>query len=234
MLPESICEAIKYADENGVDVSTDLRIRARRVGAIKAGDDLSSINRQYHDAITGTLTNYFEKGGAVAPFRNVFRRSMVDAFGMAFDLGWEDGGAEGYPEGDALEWFNARVEQEFGYIASVFEQAKGLRKEEDFDYFAWVTARADGFTRTINDIYNMGVLFASKNKMLTFDGADGSPDNICQKNNGTCVKLKGKRHKASWWISHGLVPYRGNPNYDCGAWECRHFLRDDEGNKFTL
>lgn len=232
MLPDKVAEAIQYADDNGIEVPADVRIRARRAGALKAGKTLPEISAQYTNAIIEAIVTYFEGGSVTSP-RNAFRRAMVDAFGAAFDLGWVDGGGEMPPDEAALEWFNPRVEQEFGYIEGLFANIKQLKKEDGFDYFAWATQRAAGYVRTITDIYNMGKLFASGNKMLTFDGEDGRPDNICQSIGGTCVQLKGKRHRASWWISHDLVPYRGNKNYDCGAWECRHYLRDDKGNRFT-
>jgi hypothetical protein len=98
---------------------------------------------------------------------------------------------------------------------------------------SYATARATGFSATLDSVYAQGKLRSRKNVMLTFAGPNGSPDNICQKNNGTCVRLMGKRHSAKYWLSRDLVPYPGNTNYDCGAWECRHGLQDDSGNWWT-
>jgi hypothetical protein len=197
--------------------------------ALKATGDLAAINATYHDAITESLITYFE-GGSLAASKNSFKRAMIEAFGGAWDAGW-DGNP---PTGEALEWFNARTQQELAFIDGLYVQAKELRKDPEADTFAWATARADGYTATVDNIYNHARIRALGNKMLTFDGEDGSPDNICQSTNGTCVRLKGKRHRASWWIAHDLVPYRGNPNYDCGAWECRHYLKDDKGERYTF
>jgi|SRR5262245_24240473 len=229
----SLSAAITHANKNNIEIPLELLRRAHAVGALKASGDMASVNAVYHDKITTSLTAYFE-GGSLAGSRNAFKRAMVESFGAAFDLGWVDGGQELPADSEALLWFNARVDTEFGFIDQLFIQAKELKKEDGFDYFAWITARADGYTRSVNDVYNMAGLWASKNKMLTFAGEDGDADNICQKNNGTCVRLKGQRHRASWWLSHDLVPYRGNKNYDCGAWECRHYLQDDKGVRFTL
>ena len=234
-LNNALVKAFDYVIRVGEDVPPDIWSKAIRAGVFKAeASDLAAINAEYHDGISEALLEYLEGGGSVAAPKNMFKRATLTAFGDAFDLGWIDGGGELPIEGAALEWIEARIQQEFGFIEMVFQQAKELRGSEDFDPLAWASERADGYVRTVGDIYSHAKLMAAGNKMLTFAGKDGKPDNICQSTNGTCVKLKGKRHKASWWIAHGLVPYRGNPNYDCGAWECSHGLYDDEGNRFAL
>ncbi len=96
-----------------------------------------------------------------------------------------------------------------------------------------MTERADGYTQAVKDVYNYAKLYAMRNKMLTFTGSDGQGNHICQSIGGTCVRLKGQRHKASWWLSHDLMPYRGNQNYDCGGWNCQHYLEDDNGERVT-
>lgn len=229
---DAVALALQWAQENAVTIPDEIRGALKAKGYIKQAD-ITAINAAYHDNITEILTGYFEGGSVTAP-RNEFKKAMSDAFIEAFELGWQDGGQDLPLDDNALDWLGARQEAEFGHIGELFQQAKELRKEEEFDYFAWITARADGYTSTVLTVYNMAKLLASKNKMLTFTGKDGSPDNICQRNNGTCVRLMGQRHRASWWINHDLVPYRGNENYDCGAWECQHYLEDDEGNRFIL
>ena len=227
--PAAVTDAIAYVSAQDVEVPPDVWVLAVQAGALKATGDLAAINAQYHDAVTESLITYLE-GGSLAKSKNSFKRAMIEAFGGAWDAGW-DGNP---PTGEALEWLNARTQQELAFIDGLYVQAKELRKDPEADTFAWATARADGYTGTVDNIYNHARIRALGNKMLTFDGEDGSPDNICQSTNGTCVRLKGKRHRASWWIAHDLVPYRGNPNYDCGAWECRHYLKDDKGERYTF
>lgn len=201
--------------------------------ALKAASDMGTINSVYHDAITSALIIYFE-GGNLTAQRNIWKRACVVAFTDAFSLGYQDGGGGETLDEEENAWLDARINTEFGYINSVFVQAKEIKAEEGADYFAWATERADGYTGALPSAYNQGMLFASKNQMLTFDGEDGDANHICQSINGTCVRLKGQRHKASWWIAHDLMPYPGNKNFDCGGWRCRHFLRDDDGNRITL
>ena len=204
--------------------------------AIKAGyisGGVPEINARYNKEIVAAMTTYFEGGASTAP-RNQFRQAMTEAFNSAMDTGWIDGGQKLPLDEDAAAWLQDRISQEAGFIGTVFEQIKELRKDAELDFFAWVTRKADGYTGTVSTIYNQAKLFADKNKMLTFVGEDGDPNHICQSINGTCVRMKGKRHKASWWIAHDLIPYPGNTNFDCGAWRCQHYLEDDNGKRFTL
>lgn len=225
--------AFAYCDANGIEIPLNLHARARNVGAVKASSDMDGYRAQYHDTITEALTTYFEGGSVTGP-RNRFRVAATETFYDVFYLGWADGGQEPPIDEDALAWLDGRINQEYGFIDQLFAQIKELRKDKEFDFFAFVTAKADGYTRTLDIVYNQALLYAKQNQMLTFDGEDGDPDHICQSINGTCVRLKGQRHRASWWIARDLMPYPGNPNYDCGAWRCRHFLRDDAGNRVTL
>jgi hypothetical protein len=97
----------------------------------------------------------------------------------------------------------------------------------------YATDRANGYAATLDGIYGQGKLRSRKNVILTFTGPNGSPDYACQKNNGTCVRLYGKRHSAKYIISRDLIPYPGNTNFTCGAWACEHFWQDDSGNRWT-
>jgi hypothetical protein len=202
--------------------------KALTTRSIKAdAEDLASISAAYHDEITGVLIDYFGGGSVTAP-RNEFNRATLDAFNVSFDAGWVDGGQELPIDEDALSWINARIEQEFGYIAMLFEQAKQLRKDKEFDYFAWITERADGYVRTLREIFNTGKLMAMKDQMVTFDGDDGAescPD---------CQKLKGKRKKISWFVNHDYVPPFG-VGLECHPGRrCQHGLFNDKGEQITV
>lgn len=223
----SLKSAFTWCEKNDVDVPVDLYLQAQARGVFKAEGDLSMINSVYHDEITLALSDYFE-GGGVAASRNALKRATILAFGSAFDLGWIEGGAVLPIDSDAMNWVEARINQEFGYIAMLFEQAKQLRKETNFDWFAWVTARADGYTRTLREIYNTARLWVMRDQMVTFDGDDGAES--C----GTCQSLKGKRHKISWFIARDYVPPYG-AGLECSkGGHCQHGLMDKDGNWVTV
>lgn len=228
----AVARALKWCADNKVRLPKDLlqSLEAKGIAipiALKAGD-ISDINAEYHDQITDILTGYFEEGGTIATPKGQFKEAMVEAFGAAFDSGWVDGGQDLPDDDEALEWFNARVEQEFGFIDMLFQEAKELRKEEDFDYFTWITSRADGYTRTLTEIYNAAMLRASEDRMVTFDGDDG--DESCN----TCQSLKGKRHKISWFVKRNYVPPFGTGLECHKGGHCQHGLFDDQGNQITI
>lgn len=228
----AIRQALDWLSDNAIPLPADLHLQLETQGylknyprAVKQGD-IGDANAEYHDAITEALTSYFEDGRIA--HKNQFKRAMVEAFGTAFDSGWVDGGQELPADEDALSWLNERVNQELGFIDMLFQEAKELRKEEDFDYFEWVTQHADNYTRTLAEIYNQAKLRALPDQMVTFDGDDG--EESCE----TCQKLKGVRHKISWFVKRNYVPPFG-VGLECGrGGRCQHRLYDDEENEVTI
>ena len=227
-LQGSIEHSIVYLREHGIDIPHELYVKAYGLGALKAVGDLPAIMATYHDLITETLIEYFEsKNRPVTSFRNRFWQAAVGQLGAAFDLGWKDGGGSKYPTGDALDWYNARIDREMGYISTLFQEAKELRKEADFDYFAWTNQRADGYTRTIKELYNVGKMRASKDIMVTFTGSDG--EESCPE----CQKLKGSRHRVSWFVRRNYVPPHGTGLSCHRGRRCMHYLENDKGERIT-
>jgi hypothetical protein len=156
---------------------------------------------------------------------------MNEAFTFSFVAGWADAGASALTD-EAQSWLNGRIDQEKAFIDSLFTQLKALRQDDEIpmdDKLESAQAHAEGYTQTLYEIYSQGMLMAQPEIDLTFDGEDGSSDSVCQKIGGTCVQLKGETHPASWWIEKELLPVRGNDNYDCGCWNCKHYLIDKNG-----
>ena len=196
--------------------------------ALKAANDMPTINSTYHDRVSEALAVYFEGGSITAP-KNSFKRATVEAFTDAFFLGYQDGGGN-IENGDAElnAWLDARINAEFGYIDMLFEQAKALRQDAEFDSFAWVSARADSYTGTLASIYNSGMLFAKKNQMLTW--RLGATETHC----ATCSNLNGKAHRAKWYVAHDYIPRKPGAAMDCGGYNCDCRLEDPEGNEITI
>lgn len=229
-LHTSITRAFEYLSTNSIEIPTEL-LRMARMKGIKAGKqagDLSSVNQVYHDSITEALITFFE-GGSVAGPRNSFKRATTVAFGDAMDLGTVDGGGELPFTGEALDWFNARLEQEFGYIEMLFVQAKELRKEPDVDTFTWSTARADGYTQALMSVYNAARMFTKGNQLLKWNL--GATEKHCD----TCSMLaKGTSHRASWYLSHNYIPRQPGANLSCGGYNCDCTLTDMADNEVTI
>ena len=224
---ESIAAGLAYCEAQGVDVPAELYVRAWRVGAIKAEGDLAAVTARYRTAIDAALSSYFEGGSVTGP-RNAFKRATVEAFGSAFDLGWIAGGGTPPPTGDALAWFNARLEQEFGFINGLFTQAKQLREDEEFEPAPWTQERADAYTRTLAAIYNAGHMWALKGKLLTWHL--GNTEKHCP----TCASLNGQRHRASWYLGRNYIPRQPGASMKCGGYFCDCRLTDDRGMEVTI
>lgn len=211
----------------------DIASRLVEIGLIefKPGMGLNEIEAEYRERVQGTMQDYMDSDRTVVSFRNEMRRLGNDSYLLAAVAGWVDGGGDGPMPDSLTEYVNQQVEVQFVFINDVFAKLKELRKSGTQDeQAAYIEGRADGYTASIQGIYDYARVTAAADILLTFDGPDGSADAICQKTGGTCVKLKGQTHKASWWIEQGLIPYKGNPNFDCGAWKCRHQLFDKDGN----
>ena len=233
----AIQKALQYLSDNGIPLPAELHLQLEQKGLLKSlkrnaskqAESIEEANSTYHDVITESLTSYFEEGGSIASYKNEFKRAMLNAFYDMYDLGWQDGGQElPIDDEDAQSWIEARVNQELGFIDGLFQEAKELRKEEDFDYFEWITQRADGYTRMLAEIYNQAKLRAVDDQMVTFDGDDG--EESCE----TCQSLKGKRHKISWFVKRNYVPPYGIGLQCARGGHCQHHLYDDEGNEVTI
>jgi len=227
-LQEILAESIQHLEADGQLVQNALRLRAIRVGAIKAAGDLTGIKAAYHDEVTRILIDYFESKGPITVQRNEFWRAAANALGASFNLGWVDGGGgDIISDDDALDWYNARLEAEFGYINTLFQEARELRGEDDFDYFQWITSKADGYTRTTREFYNAGLLRASKDIMVTFMGNDGAES--CDE----CQMLKDQRHRVSWFVRRNFVPPHGTGLSCHRGRYCQHYLQSDKGERIT-
>lgn len=222
-LRQSITAAWKYLNEHGVEIPLELHAQARSAGVFKSANELPPINKAYHDAITNALLGWFEGQGNIAGVRNAFRIATNEAFYDAFYAGYG-----GNPDADALEWLNARIQLEYGYIETLLQEARELRKETDFDYFTWITQRADGYTNTLREIYNAAKMRGSKDIMVTFDGDDG--EESCE----TCQMLKGQRHRVSWFVKRNYVPPFGTGLVCHPGRRCQHGLVNDDGEWLTV
>lgn len=195
--------------------------------------DYAPIRSAYKMEIAGAVMEYLLTDKAkITKFRNAFKRAITDNFQAAFYQGYTDGGGdpkEAAPEDEA--WLTAKINAEFGHVDMLFQQLKEFKADPDTqvsDYQAEAEKRAEGYARTLDGVYSEGKVRGSKDIMLTFGGNDG--EESCK----TCQRLQGQTHKKSWWVRRGLVPTRGNMNYDCGVFNCQHFLYDNKGNIYTV
>jgi hypothetical protein len=197
--------------------------------------DYAQTRFEYSATIQGIVREYlYSDNVRITRFRNDFKKAILQAFYPAFELGLSDGGGEPPATGDDLDWINAKAEAEFGYTDSLFQYLKELKqqaREEGLEILSGVAEeKGEGYARTLDGVYSEGKIRGAKNQVLEFTGPDGNES--CP----TCQRLKGKRHKASWWIGHGLVPGQpGNGSFECHGYNCKHYLFSVKtGEVFTV
>lgn len=197
--------------------------------AIQSAGDYSTIRNGYLLDLENTIVSVLEGWETWTIGKGIIKQAMATAFLDSFETGWIETGGDPYePEADDSEWLATRIDQELANIDSMFVDIKAMMNDTEepltSDEIAqYAQARAQGYTVTLDSIYGQGKLRGKKSVMLTLDGPDG------QKSCATCQRYKQQRHRARWWISHGLVPEPGNENYECGCWQCQHKLSDDKG-----
>jgi hypothetical protein len=189
------------------------------------------VQAEYQDKLFVIMQDYLYSSDPITAYRNEFNRTINDGFTFAFLAGWADAGASALTD-EAQGALNGLIDAEIQFADSLFTQLKTLRDDDEIpmdDKMDAAHAHAEGYAQSLANPYSVGEMMAQPEIDLTFDGEDGSSDSVCQKNNGRCVQLKGETHPASWWIDNDLVPARGNDNYDCGCWNCKHQLVDKKG-----
>lgn len=189
------------------------------------------IRNTYFAQVSGGVLDYLlaPVNARVTRYRNGVKRAAVVAFDEASKQGFIDGGGKLPYDRDFADYITARINAELGYIETTFAQLRMLKiSGEPFSAEEEASRRAESYARTLDQIYNEGKLRGAGRLMLTFGGRDGKEH--CP----SCAELKGKRRQARWWVAQGLVTGQGNRNFDCGGFNCQHYLFTDDGFLFTI
>ena len=174
------------------------------------------------------MNGYLDSSDRSTAYKSSMKKAVVDAFTETANAGFVDGGGELPIDEDTDSWLTGQQALELANVDSLFSSLALLRKEDDTDPIQEAYNRAEGYSNTLDGLYNQAVLFGAGNKMLTFDGDDGAES--CD----TCKKLKGQRHRAAWWIAHDYVPPSGD-GLDCAAGgHCQHGLFTDDDEQVTI
>lgn len=232
----AICSALKssadWCSAVGAHIPADLAVKMRKAGifqrAYKGGGDYDTVRTRYWESVYGAVSGYLESTGRSTSYKSAMGQAVGTAFLTAAEAGYVDGGGELPFDEDTGAWLASATDKELSNVDSLFVSLAMLRKEPDTDPIEEGFKRAEGYANTLDSVYNTALLYGLKNKMLTFDGEDG------EKSCDSCKRLKGQRHRASWWISHDYVPPCG-AELDCSAGgRCMHYLVDDDGVQMTM
>lgn len=177
-------------------------------------------------AVYDAVFNFLNSNARVDTYKNPLAAEISRVYIETADIAYVDGGGSLPIDEDTASMARLMLGEQLAYIDSLFERLKQLRKEGDYDAINEAFDRASGYATSLDAFYNNIKLSGAGNKMLTFGGSDGRESCV------DCTKLKGKRHRASWWRSHGYVP--PSREFACGGYHCDHKLFDDDGNVYTI
>lgn len=228
-LRETITATFAYLTTHSIPIPPDLHVTALlkgiRVG-MKAIGDYSSIRDRLYDAVYNAVHDFLSSNQQAGTGSRAMTTALAQAYIDAADTGYQDGGGTLPLDEDTAAWARAELEAQFGFADSLFETLKALRKEGDFDAVAEATARAEGYSQSLDMLYSGAKLRGAGNIMLTFAGEDGAES--CK----DCSRYKGQRHRASWWVAHGAIP--PSRDFECKGYNCLHVLVTDDGKEFTI
>lgn len=206
------------------DVIPLLNEKAAR--ALKDAGDYDAIRQRLKDAVFDAVAGYLDSNSPITSYSNRLDTALSAAYIDAADSAYVDGGGSLPLDEDTASWARAELDAQFGFVDSLFETLKALRKEGDFSALDEAAARAEGYAGSLDALYNGVRLRAAGNMMLTFEGDDG--EESCK----DCSRYKGQRHKASWWVAHDAVP--PSRSFACGGYNCQHMLVTDDGEEWTI
>ena len=215
-----------FTSDDRSNIAHGIRTGVTQSKSMKQIGEYSSIRNELWIVIYDNVYNYLTSTQYVVSFNNVVGVAIGKAYIEAAELGYVDGGGSLPLDEDTLAWAQAETSAQLAYIDSLFSTLKQLRREGDFDAVHEAFKHADGYTNSLDALYNGAKVAGAGNKMLTFEGSDGRES--CR----DCQNYKGKRHRASWWQSHNAVP--PSRDFECGGYHCDHRLFDDDGDEFTI
>lgn len=180
------------------------------------GMGIGAIQAEYMVTLEDIMLSYLESTRPITAYRNEFRRAANEAMILAANAGWVDGGASGPIPDELSNWVVGRIDQEVDFIIGVFDGLRDLRKEgTGEDQQSFVSARVEGYTGTIEGVYNYAMMYAQKMRPGMWQL--GRTERHCS----TCATLHGQVHPLQWFLDNNYIPRQpGNPNLECGGWHC--------------
>ncbi len=178
-------------------------------------EDIDILRADLVNSIFDAFIGFLSSAGSVTKWRNDGRKALARNIPDAFYRGYQDAGGEETEDEDEA-WIKSKLGEQSDFMGGAFESLKGWRDGETFTE-GDVQARADVWGGMLDGVYSEGKLRGGKNMMLYFDGDDGAES--CD----TCQRLKDGPNRSTKYVrEHGLIPYPGNPNFECGSYRCEH------------
>jgi hypothetical protein len=180
-----------------------------------------------HAAVFGSVFGYLS-GGSLSDARDRMSLAVSRAYVETADIAYVDGGGDLPLDDETAAWARGQIDAQFSYIDELFDHLKEIRKAGDFDAGELASARAEGYSRSLDSFFVEAKMRGSNNVTLEFGGRSGKES--CPE----CQRLMGKRHKISYILAHNLVPHPGNTVFTCLGYRCEHYwFNPKTGEKFT-
>jgi hypothetical protein len=194
--------------------------------AFKAAPGYDGVRNTYWSIVYDAVYNYLTGNQPVTTFKNAMKRGMSDAFLLAAEIGYVDGGGELPFDRDTLEWLGGEQEEEFGHIDDLFSRLKA--EWDGIDPINEAFARADGYAGKVDAIYGEAKMRGSKNIIVTW--RLGATEEHCD----TCATLDGQRHHVKWFIDRDYIPHKPGAAMDCAGYNCDCKMIDKNGNEYNV
>jgi hypothetical protein len=179
---------------------------------------------EVYDAVFGFLNSNSQVRTYSSPMATAIAKAYIDTA----DIAYVDGGGSLPLDDDTLATAKSLMNEQLGYVDSMFDTLKQLRKDGDYDAISVAFQKANSWVSALDGFYNIIKMAGAGNKMLTWEL--GNTEKHCK----DCANLDGQRHRASWYNSRGYTPRKPGSNTECGGYNCDCRLVDDDGNEFTI
>lgn len=219
--------ALQYLFDRKYPISNE---DAKTIGAsMKAvSGDYYPVRQEFWGAVYDAVWGYLTSKSHVATYREPMATALAKAYIETADIAYVDGGGSLPLDEDTLSYAKSEMNAQLGYVDSLFETLKQLRKEGDYDAISVAFEKANLWSSALDGFYNAIKMMGAGNKMLTW--ILGNTEKHCK----DCANLDGQRHRAKWYISRGYTPRRPGSNTECGGYRCDCSLTDDDGQEFTI
>lgn len=218
---------LQYLIDRRYPITAD-EIKSIASGIKQVDGDYYPVRQELWGAVYDAVFDFLSGKGQVNTYANPMATAIAKAYIDTADIAYQDGGGSLPLDDDTLATAKALMNEQLGYVDSMFDTLKQLRKEGDYDSISVAFEKAKNWSSALDGFYNTIKLAGAGNKMLTREL--GNTEKHCPE----CIDLDGQRHRASWWISHNLVPRRPGSNTTCKGYNCDCRFRDDDGEEFTI
>jgi HK97 family phage portal protein len=192
----------------------------RKIRQEMAVRDVQATRLQFEDAFDTAIKAALDGHMNRRQWGIEMRRIVLRGINAAYRDGLKAGGVDDEPDQAEQEKITELNLNQREYINNL---SKRLFKDEAVTPEMAEQRAQMWWGNSIQPAYYAGFESAAKNQMVEFVGDDG--EESCT----DCQRLKGQRHRLKDWTRKNMVPQQDGESYECGGWQCQHYLAAIEG-----